>query len=50
MTIYVITGEEDQDAYDISRLKKPLDDSMATKAPAPVDVPFTHERPRYRRK
>ena len=46
----MFSGEEDQDAYDISRLKKPLDDTYATKPPPPIDVPFVQERPKYRRK
>ena len=42
-------GEEDQDAYDISRLKKPIDENPVKKPPL-EEMPVKQARPRYRRK
>jgi len=43
-----VPGEEDQDAYDINRLKKPVENGTMKKPPIEDPINKTKDRPQYR--
>ena len=44
--LFYLSGEEDQDAYDINRLKKPIEEPvMARVAPMIPDLPKKQDMP-----